>query len=213
MRPNSLINTLLGIVIMFWRYMKWLWRSWPILITCAILLIHYALVAFMDSKAETINSTMGLVSQIIGGLLVLYSIDSNLGIIRGNSLLNEVILYIKSFPLLRKSAVVNVTPTGGISLSGSAKVKLTKAPQTIQEEIQYLKDEIADIRYEVRETLADLKKTIDQNHKDIHERTATLSKSLNETKDKIARVSVGGVKIQFFGILLLIYGAICGYIS
>jgi len=39
------------------------------------------------------------------------------------------------------------------------------------------------------------------------------SKSLRSIENKLENVSIGGLKLQIFGVFLLIYGAILGYLS
>ncbi|WP_409526159.1 hypothetical protein [Nitrincola sp. MINF-07-Sa-05] len=154
----------------------------------------------MPVIAEIINSIIELGSQIVGGLLVLYSIDSNLGIMRGNGILNEVVVYIKSFPLMTKPTTMNVSSTESSYSSGSVKVETKNIPKTIQEEIEHLKEDVAHLRQEVNGKFTELNKIVDHNYNDDQDRYVELQKYINETKYKVEKISIGGIKVQFVSI-------------
>src|SRR5687767_14327271 len=86
--------------------LRWIWRAWPVLVIGSIFVLHLLMLRSLDVDATTINETVALVLQISGGGLILYSIDSNIGVIRGGSLLSVFRNYCREFPLLSRTRVL-----------------------------------------------------------------------------------------------------------
>lgn len=193
--------------------LKWIWKAWPIIIILPCLIIHYELIHYFEPYADTIHKTIALIVQIVGGLLVLYSIDSNIGIIKDKKLTALFTDYLKSFPLIKKSYVIEAK-SGAMSVTGlDAKLKVIRKPKTIEDKLNYLQEQIDS-----------LEKTIDKKAEALDSKIKNISEKLNadvsETKKaiehietQIEQVSIGGFKSQLFGLLLLLYGAITSYIT
>jgi hypothetical protein len=94
------------------RLIKWVWRAWPILVIGFLFCAHLLLLNYFSQWADFINKTAALVSQLVGGLLILYSIDSNIGVIKQKSLFSVLANYIKEFPLIKSSVVIESEKQG-----------------------------------------------------------------------------------------------------
>jgi hypothetical protein len=69
-----------------------------------------------------------------------------------------------------------------------------------------------------------VKHDLEQKHKDLGDRIESKSKELNSQieevkasfgslESKLDEVSTGGIKIQLFGVMLMVYGAIAGFFA
>ena len=195
------------------RLLKWSWLAWPIIILLVLLLFHWFLISYFCLSAGTTNKSIALISQITGGLLVLYSIDSNIGVLRGKSLFEMVTNYLRECPLIRRSVVVGAQ-AGSYGISG-AKAKLTfgRNPKSIEEKLEYLQEQINEARRDFEQEIKGLNQTIDANSKEMKTKIEATQTALITIGSKMDEVSIGGIKIQLFGVLLLIYGSISEYFA
>jgi hypothetical protein len=194
-----------------WRLLKWAWRAWPVVVLLVVLLVHLTLLDLCPTLSQAINKTASLVLQISGGLLVLYSIDSNIGVIRGRSLFGELRQYLAEFPLIKKSTVLNVSGAFSSTFVTKARISVKRNPKTVDEQLNYLQEQIDDTRRDLREEISDLDRKFQERSKAIDEKIGLLLASLKQVGSNVAEVSVGGIEFQVFGVLLVIYGAIAGY--
>lgn len=195
------------------RLIKWVWRAWPVLILLSLLSVHLMLIYYFCLESEVTNKTISLVAQIIGGLLVVYSIDSNIGILKGGNLFVEIISYLKSFPLIKRSVVIHSQAAVSSAYSITGKVKVGRKPNTISEKIDYLQEQIDDLKSEYGHNIKELHKKIDGIYKEIGKKINQTNATVRAIEAKMEIVSVGDVKIQLFGVFLIIYGAISGYMA
>jgi hypothetical protein len=165
----------------------------------------------MAAHEEVINNGIAFVVQVTGGLLVLISIDSNIGILRGSSLDEEFIQYLRSCPLFKRGAVAK-PGTGNIFYTGGRpEVRTRPVPKTVEERLDYLQEQFDTLQKQLEKKLKSLNEKIDQKSKEMSASLNALSQSLRKFENCVDQISVGGAKFQFFGVLLLIYGAIINY--
>lgn len=193
------------------RLTKWLWRAWPVIGIVPLFCIHMLLRSQFPQGAELINETVCLVSQLIGGLLVLYSINSNSGIITQKSLLTLIGNYFNEFPFLKRSFTLK--GLGGVCPTAVGKVRLSvvRNPQSIEEKIKYLQEQINEIKRDFEQETKDLNDKIDRQAKELSVKIQETNSALRNFESKMDEVTTGGIKPQLFGVLLMIYGAISGY--
>jgi hypothetical protein len=195
------------------RLLKWVGRAWPVLGVSVILLGHWFFLCLAPDHSQIINKTIALLLQISGGLLVLYSVDTNIGVIRGSSLFSDLRKYLGDCPLFRKTYVVKLRGVSAGALGGRARLSVRRDPKSVEERLDYLQEQLNEIRKDYQVDIAELSARIEQ-HKEVTDSLLTrLEQSIRQIDLKVAAVSVGGIKVQFFGVLLLIYGSITAYIA
>jgi type I site-specific restriction endonuclease len=92
-----------------------------------------------------------------------------------------------------------------------ARISVKRNPKTVDEQLNYLQEQIDDTRRDLREEISDLDRKFQERSKAIDEKIGLLLASLKQVESNVAEVSVGGIEFQVFGVLLVIYGAIAGY--
>lgn len=180
-----------------------------VLLVCAhLLLIHYFI-----QNASSINKTISLFTQFGGGLLILYSIDANIGVITQKSLLTCLTAYFKEFPLIKRSSSLEIQScTHNVAVS-SSQLSVSRNPESIEEKIEYLQEQIKELKRDLEQESRKLNEKIDHQSKEKNIQIEETKSALTNLESKINEVTTGGVKVQFFGVLLMVYGALAGYAS
>lgn len=94
---------------------------------------------------------------------------------------------------------------------GKAKVTVGRNPQSIDEKLEYLQEQINEVKRDLEQESKGLNEKIDRQSKEISEQIQDAKMALRSLESKMDEVSIGGIKVQFFGVLLMVYGAIAGY--
>lgn len=195
------------------RLFKWSWRAWPVLVLIVLIFFHLLLVNFLCLNASTINKTISLISQLVGGLLILYTVDSNIGIINKKNLFSIFANYLREFPLIKRSVVIEAH---GISMGTSAykaRVTVGRNPKSIEEKIEFLQEQINEVKRDIEQESRDINEKIDRYSKEMNIKIQETKSTILNIETKMEEVSIGGIKAQFFGVLLMIYGSISGYVA
>jgi hypothetical protein len=193
------------------RTIKWFWKAWPLHYLIIIGLIHYTFLKSFPHAISEINSGISLLLQIIGGLLILYSIDSNTGVINNDNLIGIFKSYLKQFPPIHtynttqiKAAITQIT-------TYPPKSRVIMHPTSIEDKLAYLQEQIEDLRWENEYLQKSLSDQIKEQSVEIYKDISDIKVKLRENYGKLEKVSVGSIKIQIFGVFLMLYGAIAGY--
>jgi peptidoglycan hydrolase CwlO-like protein len=159
------------------------------------------------------HKAIALITQLVGGLLILYSIDSNIGIIKDRNLTALLTAYLREFPLVKRHFVIEAE-SGAMGISSfDAKITVTRSPKTLEEKLEYLQEQITNVKTDIERNTKKINDKIDQNSKKVEAKISETKSDLRSLETKIEKVSIGGIKIQFLGVLLMGYGAITSYIA
>lgn len=203
------------------KYISWVVRGWPVLSIFPLFITHMLLIylpclssQFLCWSNTQINVLISLLLQILGGILVIYSIDSNIGLFKNKNLISLAFDWAKESPWSKPKAQ-NIYASGIPSASavGTPTVDMEEHPSTTEEHLLYLqkqidslKDELSTTKSELNNNIKDIKGEISSNHIDNTQTQKDLHKRL-ET------ISIGGLKTQTFGVLLMIYGSVAAYLT
>jgi hypothetical protein len=202
------------------KVLKWFWRGWPIIILILLLIVHQAISNFSlyelmnFENIQQFDKFLSFILNVIGGLLVLYSVDSNLGLFRKGGMFKIFVNWLKSFPLLKpKPVVIEVNSVNSASGVGKCRIENQITPKTIdelfeftQKQINYLKEDIENQNQQTNNRFQIL--TLEFSSKN-----QELDKSISEINNQLTTVVIGGFKTQLFGVLLVIYGSCLSYIA
>ena len=195
------------------RLIIWIWRSWPIIVPVLFIIIHIYIIKWFPANVSEINKTISLFAQIIGGLSILYSIDSNIGIIKKLNLFNLISNYLNEFPLFIKNVTLDIQGSGHAVMSSNADLTTGRNPQTIEEKINYLQEQITNLQRDLKDKTKSLNDKINKETDALKKKIHEILTDIGKVKKQIEDVSIGGIKVQFFGVILIIYGSITGYIA
>lgn len=186
----------------------WLLRAWPVLVLAPIASAHACAHYFFPADAVIVNKITGTVLQVVGGLIVLYSVNSNLGLFRDQHIGSVIIGWFRSFPLFRKPVMVSGSASGSIALSGSGRISVRRATTTIEEKIAEMERQLDELRQNVNEDIQAVNARIGQVHTELSNAVTTNTATLNQLSSRLEFATVGGFKQQAFGVLLAVYGAV-----
>jgi hypothetical protein len=191
-----------------WRELPaWLWRAWPFLALLPVFAAHWVALFFLPASAQMVHKVFGMVLQVIGGLLILYSINDNLGLLRRQSLLAAMVAWFK-FPWRGKNVTIQLSGVSAAGVAGSASLSTRKPLTTLEERVEYLESTLAEHRQEVAEGFTNARRSLEGAKSELHGRIDTTVGQVAELSQKVEHAAVGGFKFQGFGVLLAIYGAI-----
>ena len=186
----------------------WLLRAWPVLALVPIAFSHAVAHEFFPAETVMVNKVTGTVLQVVGGLIVLYSVNANLGLFKEQHFGSVIIGWFKSFPLFRKSVTINGTGSGSIAVGGRARISVRRATNTIEEKFAELERELDEFRQYVNEDIQAVNTRVAQVHTELSTAVATNAATLNQLSSRLELATVGGFKQQAFGVLLAVYGAV-----
>jgi hypothetical protein len=190
---------------------KWLFKMWPVFLPAAFAGLHYIVYTTISSDLSHANKVISLVLQLVGGILVLYSIDSNLGIMNNTSLLSLFLSYIKNFPLIKRSYTLKAD-SGTIKMTGHiAKLRVGGPTITIDEKIDHLQKQITWLKEDLNDEVKGLKGMVHSVEKKANASISEIRSSIGSIDRKVQELSAGGIKTQIFGVLLMIHGSVSSY--
>lgn len=151
--------------------------------------------------------------QLSGGLLILISIDSNIELFKGNSLVGMVKSWYAKRPWKKQEKPKVIEASLSVTLPGlQANARGYQEPTTIEGKIELLQTKIDWINEDIKknqkitdEKLQNLESAVNQNNN-------TQSQQISNLKNDLVQSSVGGVKLQVFGVLLVFYSSVLGFL-
>ncbi len=198
------------------KLLKWIFiKAWPIVALIPIIAIHFLLLnmecfskEYLCYNNSEINKLVSLLMQLSGGLLILISIDSNIGLFKNSSLLGGIFDWYEQRPWRKHesknaSASVSLTlPPLEFSARGHiVPTTLEAKVELLETKISWLNEDINKNKKEIDGRLQALKSTISQDHSAHTEKINDLQKSLIQS-------SSGGLKLHVFGGILVFYSPV-----
>ena len=197
------------------RIFAWLKRGWPILAFLPLLALHFFLLELPWWSSESFNKTLALILQILGGLIILDSIDSNLGQFKKRGLLYLFLDWLKSFPVKREQVVSSKVdfsfPMFRVDAVANTSYHQTFA--TVQETLDYLQSQINQLQEKQNEDKKTLLKKITDTKDELIGEDKKTDEQITTLSEVIESVAIGSIKMQLFGFMLLIYSAVLGFLS
>lgn len=187
---------------------EWIWRAWPVMFMLPVFASHAIALDCWATKTELVNKIVGMALQAGGGLLILYSINDNLGLFRGQSILWSISSWIRSFPVIREPIVLEANASTSMSWSTAGAVSVRAPATSIDERIQHLEDDLAALRQQMQRDVAALTASVLSTKTEAEEKITLTSTRLEFISKQIETAAVGGFKIQIFGVFLALYGAV-----
>ena len=190
------------------RLAIWLWRAWPFLAMALLIGAHFQALAYFVDDSVFVNKLTGTVMQVVGGLVVLHSVDSNLGLFRNYSIFSAVLTWFRECPVFLRSTTVSASFSASTTSSASATARLTCAPTTVEERLAELEQGLEDLRRETASQHQAIYSRIDTVKTELSSSIASSQAALNKLSEQVEKAAIGGFKQQIFGVMLVIYGAI-----
>jgi hypothetical protein len=196
------------------RIVAWLMQGWPILAFLPLLAIHLLILELPWWTTESFNKLLALILQILGGLIILDSIDSNLGTFKQYGLLTLFKRWIKSFP--HKREVIQIVSGGGVVRSvssGEAHGSYKQTFANVEDTLKYLQDQIDGLQQKIVQDKKFMLKKIDETKNELQSENKKTIDEIKSLSGILENFAIGSIKQQLFGFMLLIYSAVLGFLS
>lgn len=194
------------------RLLFWLMRAWPVLVPALLLLVHWHIRPYLGSDLTDFNKAISLALQILGGLLVIYSIDSDIGVVNNTSLKSVFIDYLKRCPLISKPVTLGGVSSTLPAFFESGKMRTYSTPKTLEEKFELLEKKICWLREDMDDELKRIRDEFSIVNKANEKKISEIRSNFEHLKSTFKELTVGGIKLQLFGVLLMIYGALSVYL-
>jgi hypothetical protein len=188
----------------------WFVQAWPFIAITVVALFHYYVISyFQEDTGEYINKLFSALMQIIGGLIVLFTINSNLGLFENKGLVSMAISWFRSCPLIKTTKPNIGTMYGELpTLKMSAEGHTTSKYENIDEQLQELHKQLNEVRDLVYRKERELKSYIHDQATELKKNISGNQLEIYKVKGLMHRTIVGGIQWQLFGVFLVIYGAV-----
>jgi hypothetical protein len=212
-RANSQVTFSISLRAFFSRRLiTWLLRAWPVLGLIVPIAAHlFALSQFPASQFPSehifVNKITGAILQIGGGLIVLYSIDANLGLFRNRKLVTIVTGWFVECPIFTRSVTLTANGCSMSAAASSCTASITRVVNTLEERVAEVERLLLEFRSEVSEQNRAMRSHIEEVKSELSTAIASNQTALTVLSNRVVEASVGGFKGQIFGTFLVIYGA------
>lgn len=188
------------------RLYNWSKAPWPLHIFPVFVFIHLLLQQLSPENHLKINSYCSVAFQIIGGLIVLHSINSNMRLLSKSNIIKEAYKWIKSFPPRLKNQTINVSDLVSATACASGDLVLEPNLSSIEEKVEYLLKETKRIESKVDATKKQLQQELQMANKESNKKHLKLQNEIHEIGMNLKSTIVGSVKLEILGILTISYG-------
>jgi hypothetical protein len=202
------------------RRLHWVFvRSWPLWAGILLFVGHVPIgLLVFDWDPGRANLTVALLTQISGVILAILSIDSTITHLKKTSVFEEIsrqmLEYRKAWPRSRERIEgrmhVQVSgPLDAVAITGN--VGLGRESQ--EERIAWLEEQYLSLKREFDSKSSDFQRQLTDLQMSHGDQMNKIKHSLGEVEIKIEGATIGGLKTQFFGLFLFVYGAITAYFA
>jgi hypothetical protein len=206
--PKNMVMSFLREIV---RICLHLWKGWFFLLPLALLVTHIALIQFFDFNIKATTNLYGLVAQIVGVVLILSSLQSDMLLFKGKSFIKMFVEYLKQFKTKPKKTnhIISAGHIPSATVFGNFKV--INAPTTLEDRIKLVEDSIEQLQKDIDERIVGTNIKIQQKTKALNSRISSVRKEINQLSLNVNHFAIGNWKWQVFGGLLIAYSAGCSY--
>ena len=193
--------------------LKWLARSWPffVLLAATFTVLHWANWK-PPSSDQAANKLIGAGLQGLGAVLVLFSINSNLGLVRGHGMLAEFRRYLNEWPH-RAQVVSLVAASSGMASASGLAASIRVTPSSLEGRVAELERIHAELVQTVFKQKAELIGIVEGVRHDGQQALLVHERRVGALEAQVAETTVGGLKMQVFGVGLAILGSVLSIYS
>jgi len=192
---------------------RWFLRSWPVLIPAIFIALHCVAINYCFASPEKVNKFFAFALQLLGGFIILYSIDSTIGIVHKSNILKAVKKWFSDIPLFKKTST-QTTVLGRVSSKETlSSLRTYSTPRTIEEKISHLQTQVDWIKEDLGKQKKSLQQSISKLEKASFKEIENIKFQLLNLENDFKEMSVGGFKLQIMGVFFIVHGSISSYIA
>lgn len=214
----KVLDYLIKLISYLYKLLIWAFRLWPLwamLAMLAIIGIQCLFLNYFPCSHVLKYKIIAFYSQIIGGIIVLISINSNISVINKSTLMRTIWSLFATF---RSERPIFNLPTISISaniIEGNDNVSsycgVSINPQNNDEQIAYFLEQLSIIKTTIDKNLQDTNIKINELNDKLDGKIINTESNLRVLSSKLSDIATGGLRLQLFGILLMVNGAIASF--
>lgn len=190
------------------RLTPWLMRAWPVLALAPVATCHAIALWAVPADSVFVNKLVGMSLQVIGGLLVLYSLNDNLGLFRSQSLKSTIVGWFKDFPLVREPIFAYSSTCDGADATSASASTVAQIPNTLEERVAEIERKLAEIQQQILQEVRAINVKIEDAKSELGKQITETSAKVTDLSKRLEHAAVGGFKFQALGVLFAVYGAV-----
>lgn len=192
-----------------WRGLfPWTLRAWPVLALIPVGLAHFVAIRTFPNDTVMVHKLTGMSLQLLGGLLVLFSVNDNLGLFWSQSFKSTIFIWLKEFPVVREPISISAHASSVSSSSSFGLATVHQAHSTIEERIAELERMLQDFRKQLQLEIQTINTQIETTRSALQQQIGDTSNKVSDLSKRLEHAAVGGFKLQILGVLLAVYGAL-----
>ncbi len=169
---------------------------------------HVMIVMNITGPKEFSNKIAGTVFQVLGGLIVLISINSNLGLFRRQNLFSTFKAWISEFPQFRTRHVIHAATGHAVGSGSAVGISTNIVGESIEQRIAGLERRLDETNVRVSTLQKEQSERMERMNTSLSNSIASAKSELSDLASKVEAATVGGFKQQVFGVLIAVYGAL-----
>ena len=196
-------------------YIDWaVVEPWPVYIIVPLAIVPFFVINVPIWGSYTFNGIYGTVLQVVGGLLVVFSIDENLRALGGRGIWRAVVEWWHGRP--RKSAAVTATlelrtSSGTTASDGLIRVNIQR--NTLEERVGFLEGRLGEIEGELCGRIDRAEASTEALRTELLSRVSEGNTQLVELRKIIREVAVGDPRKEIVYLGLVIVGTFAAYMG
>lgn len=206
------------------RIPGWLWSAWPFWICASVSLAHigwqheaHAWFGFDEADLAFHNKLIAAALQLLGGGLVIHSIDGNLRMFEGKHvfryMLDRCSNFFRKIPFIVHTHVLEGAAGSFSSTLSDASAILVGKPGTLEQRVQELESEVKKLEAETKAMRIELRNEFYALLQEVRSEISTLSRGISSIEQKMKSAAVDGATLQLVGIWLLLHGTAASLLS
>ncbi|MDB5824590.1 MAG: hypothetical protein JWR21_3294 [Herminiimonas sp.] len=191
----------------------WVLRSWPPLVVLIIGAVHLMLFYTIGGDWKVPNKIISCAMQIVGGSVVITSINANLGTFRSYGFLTVFGNYWGDRPWRKFPSVATVVEAGVGALTITGHAATITQTKSLEDRLQELESKIAACFQHIVDREHAIGIRLDAVRNEFAASLVTHGDNLERLSSRVEKSLVEGFPLQSFGVLVASYGVVLGYFT
>ena len=192
-----------------WRLLiPWLMRAWPILALAPVAVFHFIAHQVYPADPVFANKLVSASLQFAGGILVLWSVNDNLGLFRSQSLKSAFIGWFKDYPRVREPILAYSSTCDGANVTSASVSTVAQIPNTLEERVAEIDRKLAEIQTQVAPEIQAINVKIEETKSESSTQIAKTSTGIADLAERLEHTAVGNFKLLSLGVALAFWGSV-----
>ena len=197
-----------------WKLLiPWLMRAWPILALAPVVVFHFIAHQVYPADPDFANKLVSASLQFAGGILVLWSVNDNLGLFRSQSLKSAFIGWFKDFPRVRKPIFAYSSTCDGADVTSASVSAAAQIPNTLEERVAEIERKLAEVQSQLAQEIQAINVKIEEAKSGSRKQIAETSTGIADLAKRLEHTAVGNFKLLSLGVVFAFWGSVTSVLA